>query len=221
MINDPLIEALAGEPVTVTLGGIDYPLRYPMQAVILYKKETAALDRERKRALIYPSLNREQKSELRERRRQLLEEADGLRPTKGEPWDEANWAKFDELLGDAVAAKTALDQDAGAGDSLYDKGNWWKISPEGDPERLLLALWVGLHKFVGAESDRAAMPAVRKYVESLTLPQLGELVDLGNGEDLTVAISKALRAHLIAAPEPGDKSPNVPTPGAPAETIGK
>jgi hypothetical protein len=46
-------------------------------------------------------------------------------------------------------------------------------------------------------------------------------IDLRNGEELTVAISKALRAHMIAPTEPSDEdedeSPNAPTPAAPAE----
>jgi len=185
-----LQETPAGQPVMVTLRGEEYPLAYPMQAVILYKRETAALDRERKRASGRPALRREEKRELRERRRELLAEANGLRPEKGEPWDKDKWANVEELFAEAMTAQAALDQDVAAGDSLYNKGNWWKISPDGDPERLLLALWVGLHKFEGAGNPDVT------YVESFTREQLGSLVDLSNGEELTAAISRALASSV-------------------------
>lgn len=213
-MNDILRDALVGE-VTVTLAGRVYPLAFPMQGVILYKRETARLDRERKLANGSKPLTREAKQDLRERRRSLIAEADALRPdaTKEEKWDDGKFALFQELLAEAMTAKAALDEDAAAGDSLYDKSNWWKISPDGDPERLLLALWVGLHTFKGAPGTQAASTAVLTYVESFTRAQLGSLIDLRNGEELTEAIAKALRAHMIAPPEPDEEKealPNVP-----------
>jgi hypothetical protein len=212
---DPILQsALAGEPVTVSLGGQTYPLAYPMQGVILYKSETAKLDRARKLATGAPALTREAKRELRERRRTLLAEADAARPKTGEAWDDEKFATFNELLQEAMAAKAALDEDAAAGDSLYDRSNWFKISAQDDPERLLLALFIGLHIFV--PSKTAGKPD--EYVETLSRQQLGKLVDLRNGEDLMEAIGKALRAHLIAPSETPEEeaSPNVPAPETPA-----
>jgi hypothetical protein len=151
-------------------------------------------------------LTRQEKRELRDRRRKLLAEADALRPEPGEKWDDDNFVLFDELLAEGITLKSTLDEDAGTGDSLYDKSNWWKISPESDPERLLLSLWVGLHRF-GNENGK------KVYRETLSRERLGELIDLRNGEELTSTIAKALRAHLIAPPEIEQEEealPNVP-----------
>jgi hypothetical protein len=222
-----LQEALAGEPVTVTLGGETYPLAYPIQGVILYKQETAKLDRSRSKDRT--PLTREEKRELRNRRRKLLAEANELRPKEGEKWDDENFARFDDLLVEARSLKSMIDDDAAAGDSLYDKLNWWKISPEDDPERLLLALWVGLHQFsVPNEAPAAARiwpdagRPKKEYREMLSRERLGELIDLANGEDLTRAIAKALRAHLIVSSDDSESAekeplPNAQPPATPAE----
>jgi hypothetical protein len=208
---DPVLqEALAGAPATVTLGGQSYPLAYPIQGVILYKKATAALDRERHKASGRPALTREEKRTLREQRVEVLSEADAQRPAKGEAWDDAKYARFEELLGEALALKATLDEDAAAGDSLYNKATWWKISPEGDPERMLLALWVGLHKFEEEKGKKV-------YRETVTREDLGSHIHLKNGDELTSAIAKALRAGLIAPPETDiEPLPNA-QPVAPAE----
>src|ERR1700728_1432333 len=194
-MNSLLQEAIAGEPVMVTLGRVSYPLAYPMQAVILYKRETALLDRARVKLDGRPRLTREEKRALRDRRSKLLADADLLRPRKHEDWLPEKFLEFDALMDEATTLKIAFDEDAGTGDSLYDIYNWRKISPDGDPERLLLALWVGLHTFV--PSKTAGKPD--EYVETLARQKLGSLVDLGNIGDLTLAISKALSAHLISA----------------------
>ena len=211
-MNIILQEAIAGEPVTVTLGRETYPLAFPIQAVILYKRETALLDRER--AKDRPRLTRDEKRDLRDRRQKLLVEADKLRPAKGEDWQPDNFVEFDAAMDECSALKVAFDEDAGTGDSLYDMYNWRKISPDKDPERLLLALWIGLHHFTGQGSAAAAGPADRVYKQRMSKTQLGELVDLGNGGDLTMEISKALSAHLIAASEipVEDPLPNVQPP---------
>jgi hypothetical protein len=221
-MNEMLQQAIAGEPVTVKLGGNEYPLAYPIQGVILYKRETAKLDRER--AKDRAPLTREEKQMLRERRRKLLSEADEQRPPTGEKWTDENFTRFDELLADAVVLKAQLDEDAGAGDSLYDKTNWWKISPNEDPERMLLALWVGLHAFIESGNAHTGLngppgSASKKYLPQLSRESLGGFVDLGNGEELTLAIAKALRAHLIAPPEiaQDESLPNVQSPATPAE----
>jgi len=221
-MNETLQEAIAGEPVTVKLGGTEYPLAYPIQGVILYKRETARLDRER--AKDRPALTREEKQTLRDRRRKLLAEANEQRPIKGDKWDDDNFLRFDELVNEAMLVKAGLDEDAGGGDSLYDRANWWKISPEGDPERLVLALWVGLHRFEesgNAHTGLSGPPgsASMVYRPQVSRENLGSFITLGNGEELTSAISKALRAHLIAPPEVAQEEavPNVQSPVSPAE----
>ena len=55
-MNPILQEALAGGPATVTLGGQNYPLDYPIQGVILYKNLTVAISK----ALRAPSETPEQ-----------------------------------------------------------------------------------------------------------------------------------------------------------------
>lgn len=198
-MNSLLQEAIAGEPVTVTLGRTTYPLAFPIQAVILYKRETALLDRDR--AKDRPRLTIGEKRSLRARRQKLLTDAYLQRPVKGQDWQPDNFLEFDLLMEEASTLKILLDEDAGTGDSLYDMYNWRKISPDADPERLLLALWIGLHEFKGQGSQIPAGPAERVYLPRMSKTQLGELVDLGNGGDLTMAISKALSAHLIAPSE--------------------
>jgi hypothetical protein len=192
-MNSVLQDAIAGEAITVTLGGQTYPLAYPINAVILYKRETALLDRER--AKDRPRLTVEEKRSLRARRQKLMVDADLQRPAKGQDWQPDKFVEFDLLMDEASALKITLDEDAGAGDSLYDMYNWRKISPDGDPERLLLALWIGLHTFEQALQFEVA------YKPRLSRSDLGRMVDLGNGGDLTMAISKALSAHLIAQSE--------------------
>jgi hypothetical protein len=216
-MNDMLQEAIAGTPVTVTIGRETYPLAFPIQGVILYKRETARLDRERTKDR--PKLMREEKRALREARQKLLADANLLRPKeRGEPWDPEHFRDFELAMEEATALKIEIDEDTAAGDSLYDMYNWRKISPSADPERLLLALWVGLHHFVPADKNIAGAPLV--YTPRLSRAELGVKVDLSNGEDLTLAVSKALTAHLIVAEtEARSTSPNELAPAtSPAET---
>jgi hypothetical protein len=214
-LNSVLQEAIAGEPVLVKLGGQEYPLAFPIQAVILYKKETARLDRERaeeRRKQGVAKLTREEIRDLGKRRRQLLKEADALRPGKDQKWDDENYEQCETLLAEATLLKCAIDEDAGTGDSLYDLYNWRKISPEADPERMLLALWVGLHEF------NSELPGV-SYQPQLSRDEIGWRIHPGNAIDLTLAISKALAAHIIAPPEVEEEEapdPNALTPEIPA-----
>lgn len=208
-MNEVLQEAIVGEPVTVKLGARgrekDYPLAFPVQAVILYKNETARLDRQRREERSKQGVARLTATEIRElgkRRQQLLKEAQALRPAKGRQWPGENYAQFEALIDEATLLKVAIDEDAGTGDSLYDLYNWRKISPDGDPERMLLALWIGLHEFVQEkDGDRQI------YRQRLTREQIGAWIHPGNAADLTLAISKALSAHLIAEPAVPEEVP--------------
>src|SRR5271163_3372403 len=111
-MNQTLQEAITGAPVTVNLGGKPYPLAYPMQAVILYKKETARLDRERTQGR--PRLASGERRELLARRRKALLEAQPLRGS--EPFDTwratPQFEEYDALLEEANALKVQLDEDA-------------------------------------------------------------------------------------------------------------
>lgn len=208
-MNTILQEAITGSPVTVRLAGVERVLSFPSAGVILYKRETALIDRARTQGR--PKLSLAEKRELRSQRRTLLDEAEALRPVRAEDWTDDTFNRFQELLDEAMGPKIALDEDAAAGDSLYDKLNWRKINPTEDPERFLLVLWVGLHIF------RNSTP--REYVETITREQLSEVVDLSNGDELILAISTALAAHLLSpevkpAEEP---DPNLQPPAVPAE----
>jgi hypothetical protein len=202
-MNPVLQEAIIGSPVMVKLGARgqekEYPLAFPVQAVILYKNETARLDRQRaeeRRQRGVAKLTAAEIRDLRQRRQAVLKEAEALRPAKGHNWVGENYAQFDSLMDEATLLKIAIDEDAGTGDSLYDLYNWRKISPDGDPERMLLALWIGLHEFVqeGA-SDR------QTYRPRLSREEIGRYIHAGNATELTLAISQTLSAHLIAPPE--------------------
>jgi hypothetical protein len=219
-VNSVLQEAIVGEPVLVKLGARgrekEYPLAFPIQAVILYKNETGRLDRERREARAKQGVARLTATEVRElgkRRRQLIKDAEALRPAKGQKWESEAYTQFDSLIEESTLLKIAIDEDAGTGDSLYDLYNWRKISPDGDPERMLLALWIGLHEFVQEGAKQVYRPR-------LSREEIGAWIHPGNATNFTVAISKALAAHLIAAPEippeleaPGEPPlPNVPMP---------
>lgn len=220
-MNQHLQQALTGAPVTVSLGGKEYPLDFPMEGVILYQEETGKLDRARAQGR--DRLTREARKNLRSERLQILREAEKLRPEKAREWNDDDLARFGDLQDEANAVKVRLDEDAGGGDSLYDLYNWRKISAQGDPERMALALWVGLHVFQKStpqtsttQKPKTANPDEDdEYVETLTRRQLGKFVHLGNGGALLGAISKALAAHLIDE-RPGEEAD--PNPQPPGET---
>lgn len=79
-MNAHLQQALTGAPVTVNLGGKEYPLAFPIEGVILYQEETATLDRSRAKGR--DRLTRALKDGLRAERLQLLQSAEKLRPPR-------------------------------------------------------------------------------------------------------------------------------------------
>jgi hypothetical protein len=183
-VNDLLLRELA-PPAKVSLGGKEYSLSFPMQAVILYKQETAKIDRQR--SADRPKLGREQLQELRKRRQQAIREAQPFAPKKGDEWLTESREQFEALMEEATALKIQIDEAAGTGDSLFDLNNWRKIGLDIDPERLLLALWVGLHR----SEDKV-------FQASLSLEELAPLVNARNAIAITTAISEALTSSLIA-----------------------
>ena len=206
-MNKILQEAIVGAPVSVTLGGKCYPLAYPVQAVILYQSETAAIDRRRRKESGGKRLDRAEVKELRHRRRELVREAETFRPRQGEEWTPEAFESSEALMEEALAIKCALDEDAAIGDSLYDLFNWRKINPERDPERFLAALWVGLHQFERTD-----------YRPQLSREEIGPLLHPGNVSELTFAISQALSSQIIGPQGEADQLPNVRPPAVPAET---
>jgi hypothetical protein len=224
-MNPQLENALARGPVTVTLltrikdGDAEvtrpweYPLAYPMQAVILYKEETAKLDRARaakKLASGGVKLTREEKRALRKDRRALLQEARDLFDSgrQTDAWPAEVSQEFDSLLGEANAITCALDEDAGTGDSLYIRGNWQKI--DDDFDRLLLALWVGTHQFYIAPG----IPQV--YREQISMSAL-QAMEAPQIEEIAATVKNALSRSLVARRDPDDEEP-VPNALAPEAT---
>lgn len=186
--KDVLQREIVGEPVTVSLGGKDYELAYSIFAVSLYKQETAKLNVRRAkeaqdagRAKLSPAEVRE----LRTRYNRLIDERQGK--------SNAELAVLHEEL---VGLRVQLDEEAGTGDSLFQYVNWWKIRDE-DPDRILLALWAGLHQ------ERAD----EKWESPFTLGQLRKLVDFSNVGPVAISIGKALFAYMPKVKEK-DKSPN-------------
>ena len=206
-------EAIAQEfaqPAKLRLGAQQYLLAFPMRAVILYRQETAKLDRAR--AAQRPPLERGALQVLRRRRRAAIDEARALVPADGK-MDAAAESHFNDLLEEANRLKVAIDEETAAGDSLMDRSTWWKIGPL-DPERLRLAVWAGTH----VKSPEG------KFVESLSLEQLDDLIDIGNAEAVTADIAEALRRYipqrtpdLTPVPAPTGVSPNPPTAESPAK----
>ena len=97
------------------------------------------------------------------------------------------------------------------------KANWFKINSD-DPERVVLALWAGLHQ-PGDES---------KWAAPFTVHQLHKLVDPSNAEEIIDAISKALRVYavkkkqrqMMGSPSPanGSSAPTMTTTSSPSES---
>lgn len=209
---DPTLEnALVGEPVTVTLAGKQYELAYPLQGVMLYKTETARVDRARAHGR--PKLTHDEKRDLRGRRTAVLKTWP-LKPL--DEWTSEDVSESEELLGEATSITCTLDEDAGTGDSLYLVRNWRKIGTD-DFERLLLALWVGLHK---ATIAPGVSPHVPEYRPQVSMSELAALrITDTELEKLINAINRALSRSLIATrAKPEAASPNVPAPETPAET---
>lgn len=217
-MNPTLEQALIGPPVTVKLGGKDYPLAYPMQAVILYQKETAALDRERNVSR-WPKLEREELRDLRRQRRALAREIGDLYFSHKEDekfievskWPEEDKVRLLDLREEGAELQRVIDEAAQRGDSLCDRDTWHRIGPQTDPERFLLALWVGLHRSMGNAPDFDD-PRFQPQVEK---DELSSLIHPSNSEALVEAIVRALTQQTQVSPENLD--PNARPSASPTE----
>jgi hypothetical protein len=196
--NEVLQQELIGRPpVLVSLGGEDYPLAFPIYAVILYKQETAKLNRSRGSGRPKPT-----PSEVREstqRFSDLLKEAAAL---DGNSVDGVG--KFRQVMEEATLVKLPIDEATGNGDSLCLMHNWYRITLD-DPERIVLALWAGLHT---RQPDKSWKPRFE-----LSELQDEKLFNMSNAGSFIEPISQALIAH-IKRDEESDPSPNVPAPAA-------
>ena len=195
--------AIVGKPIMAKLGDREYEVAFPIQAVILYKAETAEIDR--KRAQGRAKLTSEERKALRQRRLDILRESEQYRPEKDKDWESEKFVAFQALSEEATALKIQLDEDSARGDSLYDLSTWDKIGPLIDPERMLVALWVGTHSFDSGE-----------FKPQIAKPDISRFINYRNAPDLTEAIMRALAKDLIPPEELHLK--NVPAPVTPAPT---
>lgn len=123
-MTDLLQQELTGAPVTVTIAGAEYPISYGMAAVIVYKAETARIERSRPRAA----------------------DSDPL-CLCGERKSSHAGASLIILDNDGKLACWAFRlYDPAQGDSLLTPGSWKRIDLDQDPERWLACLWAGLHQ---------------------------------------------------------------------------
>lgn len=121
---DLLEQELTGAPVSVSLGGNSYLLGYGMAAVIVYKRETARIERSR------PQL------ELKD-----------PRCICGEPRSQHTGPDL-IILGEdqKLLCWSFRLYDPVEGDSLLSAESWKRIDLDLDPERWLACLWAGLHR---------------------------------------------------------------------------
>jgi hypothetical protein len=119
-----LLQQEISPPVTVTIGGNSYLLTYGMAAVIVYKAETARIERSRPQPVEKDPLCLCGERKSRHTGLSLI--------ILGEQEDLVCWGF---RLYDAVQ-----------GDSLLTAGSWKRIDLDLDPERWLACLWAGLHR---------------------------------------------------------------------------
>jgi hypothetical protein len=186
---DVLDREILGEPITVTLAGAAYPVAFPMFAVTLYKQETAKLNCRRAKAAEEAGRARLTAIELRDLKRRYRALVDAM---DGDASDE-----FAGQMEEAVVLRCRIDEETGNGDSLLQLINWWKIREE-DPERIVLALWAGLHQ---QESDDS-------WKSPVAIAHLNKLIDFSNVGPIVQAITRALMAYM---PKRKEASPNAET----------
>lgn len=212
--KDVLEKEITGDTVRARLGDKDYPLAFPNHNVALYSQETAKLNCRRAKAAkesgrpelsskelrsMRVTLQRlhDERYELQERFRATREED---RPSKAELFAEIS-ATAEEM----ISIDIRLSEEVGTGDSLFKLINWWKIRDD-DPERVLLALWCGLHVEVSEG----------KWAAPFTVKQLDKLVDFSNVVYLLTQITLALAQHMPKVEDSKLPKGEGPAPAAPA-----
>jgi hypothetical protein len=182
---DLLQQELAGPPVTVVIGGNSYVLTYGMAAVIVYKTETARIERSRPQPVVKDP-----------------------KCICGEPQSRHTGpsqiilGEDEELLCWAFRLYDPLQ-----GDSLLTRESWSRIDLDLDPERWLACLWAGLHRLVRDGSNE-------KWEAPMSLASLGSMIPVGpDARQLSIAMVKALR-YAAVQPRKDDADPNVEAPAA-------
>jgi len=181
---DVLEREILGEPVSITLAGETYPLAFPMFAVVLYKQETAKLNCRRAKSAEDNGRARLLPAELRQLKNRYRDIVDNLE----------DQTDFLQQMEESVALRIRIDEETGNGDSLLQLINWWKIREE-DPERIVLAVWAGLHQQKEDGSWQAP----------LAVSQLHKLIDFSNVAPVLQAITRSLMRYM---PRRKEASPN-------------
>ena len=179
---------LRPQPVELSIAGRPCKLSYGMQAVILYQRETARIEKSRPRPT-----DPDPRCVCGVRKSQHV--GPGLIRIGGDTGKE-------ELLCPRVRAEDPL-----LGDSLFLFESWLKIDLNLDPERWLACLWCGLHERQTDGSWRAPF----------TLEDLGEKLGLcADTRSIGEKMFEALAAWMPKADKDAEKSPNATAPGEPA-----
>ncbi len=182
-----LQQEISGDPVEVILGGRKYPLTFGMAAAIVYKRETARIERSRPRdpdpdpkCLCGAARSQHSGPDLI-----IVGEDKRLRCFRFRLYDPIQ------------------------GDSLYSQQSWHRIDLDVDPERFLVCLYSGLHQpKKGGDGNEWEAP--------MTLAELATKIPLGPGaRDLATLMILALVQSQPRPPK--EPSPNAEAPAVASE----
>ena len=194
-MSDAVSNAIAA-PVLVVIAGRECKLSYSMHAVLVYRAETARIERSRPQ----------------------LEEPDPKCICGGRRSEHVGPNLI--RLSDSTTAPEILclrfrKEDRTSGDSLYDWRAWLEIDLNIDPERWLACLWAGLHERQADGKTWKAPFTFDELQETIGLsPEVRAVIDAKMREAMTAWFPKA---------KPKDASPNgqaAPDAGpAPSTTV--
>jgi hypothetical protein len=192
-MTDLLQQEVTGAPVVIVIAGKEYPLRYDMAAAIIYKAETARIERNR------PQLPDPDPKCLRCDETKSMHEGPEL----------IRLDKDKHMLCWGFRQREPLE-----GDSLANRFSWSRIDLDLDPERWLACLWAGLHQL---------QPDEKAWKAPMTLGALGGMLPVGPGlRELSTKMAEALIQHQPRVKEPDRKNADAPaaqtTPAPIAET---
>lgn len=194
-MTDLFQQEITGPPVLVVIAGKEYPLRYDMAAAIIYKAETARIERSRPQAP-----DPDPKCLRCDETKSSHEGPDLIRLDADK-----------HLLCWGFRKREAIE-----GDSLANRFSWARIDLDLDPERWLACLWAGLHQL---QPDGKT----ETWKAPMTLGALGAMLPVGAGlRELSMKMAEALIQHQPRVKEPDRKNADAPaaetTPAPLAET---
>jgi len=186
-MSDLLKNEITGAPVTVFIEGKSYPLVYKMAACIVYKQETARIERSRPQPLV------NEKDVVCLRCGAARAEHEGPNLIRLAPDKEVLCWRFDGY-------------NPVQGDSLFFPSSWTRIDLDVDPERWIACLWAGLHQL---------QPDGLSWKAPMTLAQLSGMIPIGDAaRQISLRMVKAVNLASTKAKEPDPNAP--PAPAKPA-----